>query len=507
MNHWVRSLDAVDRSIRTVQFRWQKASPQQRRTAGTVAGSAAVGLTIAVTAVAVTGPWDSGQRTAERAWATDRAADSGQDHTDDGRGGPPADTDEKAAASAQPVLAGLGEDGEPPTEKGLEKALKPLLEKSGLGDVTAVSVADAVSGEELYSSKGTDPLTPASTIKLATGAAALLALGPEHRIATQAVWDAARERVVLVGGGDPTLTEKQLAKLADITAKTLKERDEEPRSVGFDTSRYTGPGQHPIGVNNNIAPLTPLMLNGARVDDSRHGPAPRAVNPAADAAVSFADLLRERGVDTQRTVSAKAPKGWDKTSETRGEALLGEHESPSLATLVERMLIHSDNDIAEALARQTALADGTKADFKGSEKAVKARLNELQLPMKGTRFADGSGLSRTDRLSASFLTTLLARAAEPDRPELRPLLTGLPVAGFSGTLGNRYATDQAAAGAGLVRAKTGTLTGVNSLAGTVVDAEGRLLTFALITTGARDPRAAQDALDALAASLAACGCR
>jgi D-alanyl-D-alanine carboxypeptidase/D-alanyl-D-alanine-endopeptidase (penicillin-binding protein 4) len=76
------------------------------------------------------------------------------------------------------------------------------------------------------------------------------------------------------------------------------------------------------------------------------------------------------------------------------------------------------------------------------------------------------------------------------------------VAGFTGTLSTRY-TDGAA---GVVRAKTGTLTGVNALAGTVVDRDGRLLAFAFLAadTASRDP--AQAALDRAATALAACGC-
>lgn len=516
MNLWVRFLDAVDTPLRTARHRWHTTPLPQRRSWQTVAGSAAVGLTVAVTAVAATGPWDSGQRTAERAWAADREPDSGQDHIDDGRPGPGKDA--RPRASAPPVLGSLDEGGKAPSDKGLGKALKSLLKSSALGKQTTVSVGDALSGKELYAAKGGEAIVPASTIKIATGAAALTALGAEHRIATRAVWDEGKKRVVLVGGGDPTLTEKQLASLAKATAANVEKRELKPKTLGYDTSRYAGPRQHPIGVNDNIAPLTPLMLNAARVDDSTSGPAPRAVDPAADAAVRFAELLRDRGVDTQRTVGAQAPKGWadkvtdaddadDSDDKDADTALLGEHRSAPLATLVERMLLHSDNDIAEALARQTALATDRKADFGGAEKAVRSQLEKLDLPMKGTRFADGSGLSRSDRVSATFLTTLLARAAEPDRAELRPLLTGLPVAGFNGTLGGRYSTPESAKGAGLVRAKTGTLTGVNSLAGTVVDAEGRLLTFALVTTGARDPKAAQNSLDALASKLATCGCR
>jgi D-alanyl-D-alanine carboxypeptidase/D-alanyl-D-alanine-endopeptidase (penicillin-binding protein 4) len=169
------------------------------------------------------------------------------------------------------------------------------------------------------------------------------------------------------------------------------------------------------------------------------------------------------------------------------------------------MLTSSDNDIAEALARQTALATGRPASFDGAAGAVRKQLERLDLPLSGARFADGSGLDRTDRVSAVLLAQLLVRAADPDHPELRSLLTGLPIAGFSGTLRSRYADSPA--GSGMVRAKTGTLTGVHTLAGTVVDADGRLLAFAFMTNDTPGGPAAQAALDRLASALANCGCR
>lgn len=171
-----------------------------------------------------------------------------------------------------------------------------------------------------------------------------------------------------------------------------------------------------------------------------------------------------------------------------------------MAGLVERMLTNSDNDIAEALARQTALASGQPASFEGAEKAVAARLAALGVDAAGSRFADGSGLNRADKVSAGLLTGLLTKAADPQRPELRPVLTGLPVAGFTGTLRGRNAGTSPAAG--LLRAKTGTLTGVNSLSGTVVDSSGRLLAFAFLTANSPGPEGAEKALDKLAAAVA-----
>ncbi len=169
------------------------------------------------------------------------------------------------------------------------------------------------------------------------------------------------------------------------------------------------------------------------------------------------------------------------------------------------MLTYSDNDIAEALPWHTARATGYPASFAGGRAAVTARLERLGLPVSGAHLADGSGLDRADKVSAGLLARLLARAASPDQPALRPVLTGLPVAGFTGTLRDRYGKE--AVGRGVVRAKTGTLYGVNTLAGTVVDAYGRLLTFAFLTNGSTDPAAAQRVLDRLASAVANCGCR
>jgi D-alanyl-D-alanine carboxypeptidase/D-alanyl-D-alanine-endopeptidase (penicillin-binding protein 4) len=94
------------------------------------------------------------------------------------------------------------------------------------------------------------------------------------------------------------------------------------------------------------------------------------------------------------------------------------------------------------------------------------------------------------------------------------VLTGLPVAGWSGTLTDRYATDGprddllAATASGEVRAKTGTLNGVSSLAGMTVDDDGRLLVFAVLADrlAPGGTAAAERALDRVAATLAACGC-
>ncbi|MGH3949120.1 MAG: D-alanyl-D-alanine carboxypeptidase, partial [Pseudonocardiaceae bacterium] len=94
---------------------------------------------------------------------------------------------------------------------------------------------------------------------------------------------------------------------------------------------------------------------------------------------------------------------------------------------------------------------------------------------------------------------------DPRTAKLRPLLAGLPVAGGTGTLDERYDRAPAATGKGWVRAKTGTLSEVNTLAGMVLDADGRVLVFAFMSAGSPANKA-RPALDAIAATLRRCGC-
>ncbi|WP_329119165.1 D-alanyl-D-alanine carboxypeptidase/D-alanyl-D-alanine endopeptidase [Streptomyces sp. NBC_01465] len=452
-----------------------------------IAGSTALGLVIATGAVALAGPWDSGQRKAERDRAASRAPGGGAHHQAPARVKAPA-----PAPSAPGVLAVLGAPGNVPAGKSLSAVLDPLLSDPALGSVRTAAVIDTATGRQLYGSGADRPMTPASTVKLATTTAALSALGPDHRIATTVRASADGKHLTLVGGGDPTLSKDRLRALADDTVRVLRDRGVTSVSLSYDISLYSGPQIHPIGINDNIAPVVALMTDEGRVDGSDHGPAPRTGDPAGDTARTFAGMLKDRGV-TADTDSAPA-------GAPAGSTPIARTNSDPLSALVERALTNSDNDLAEALARQTALAAGEPASFEGAGRAVKAELAKLQLPVEDAQFADGSGLDRNDRVTASLLARVLARAADPASPRLRPVLTGLPIAGFSGTLADRYTGS--ASGTGLVRAKTGTLTGVNTLAGTVVAADGRLLSFAFLASDTASPYTAQPALDRLATALA-----
>jgi D-alanyl-D-alanine carboxypeptidase/D-alanyl-D-alanine-endopeptidase (penicillin-binding protein 4) len=174
---------------------------------------------------------------------------------------------------------------------------------------------------------------------------------------------------------------------------------------------------------------------------------------------------------------------------------------------VERALETSDNEATEVLARHVGLAAGDEGSTVAGVRAITRTLAGLGVPTEGLVLRDGSGLSRQGRIPAATLLGTLAVAAADDRPDLRPVLTGLPVAGATGSLAVRFG-DGDPAGPGLVRAKTGTLTGVHGLAGLVTTADGAVLPFVLAADRVPLGRDldARVALDRAAAALAGCRC-
>ena len=182
--------------------------------------------------------------------------------------------------------------------------------------------------------------------------------------------------------------------------------------------------------------------------------------------------------------------------------------SPQLREIAAHVLALSDNEAAEVLLRHVALATGRPGTFAAGVQAVREVLGRLGVYLNGARLYDGSGLSRQDALRLPTILGVLALAAGPGHRDLRSVVTELPIAGFSGTLGYRFAEPGTQAARGLARAKTGTLTGVHGLAGVVTDRTGAVLSFALVAdqVARRDTLDARDALDRLVARLAGCGC-
>ncbi|WP_245753472.1 D-alanyl-D-alanine carboxypeptidase/D-alanyl-D-alanine endopeptidase [Geodermatophilus ruber] len=408
--------------------------------------------------------------------------------------------------SAEPVLASLSLEAPVPAGRALQTELDPLLSVPALGGGVSAQVVDVATGELLLDRDGDDPATPASTAKLLTAVAALTTLGPEETLETTVVAGAGPGEVVLVGGGDPTLSRTApsqtypgaatMADLAEQVRAALPAGTEVTRVV-VDNSLFSGPltadGWGPDDAPSSYAaPITAAAVDGARVEP---GGLARSGQPGLDAGMALADAL---GVPGATVALGDAPVG---------AGALGTVASAPIARLAEQAVSQSDNVLAEALARHVALARDLPATFEGAAEAVTGAVAEAGFDTAGLELADGSGLSLRDRIPVALLADVLVGAATGAPAEISAMLSGLPVAGYDGTLAERGDEDPATA-PGAVRAKTGTLLGVHALAGTVVTADGRLLVFAVIADEAPGDRAAAEAaLDDVAAALARCGCR
>ncbi len=412
-----------------------------------------------------------------------------------------------------PALGPLPQGAPTPNPAGLVRTLNAPSADPALGNLSGVVIdASAPRGAPpLWQRDPNEGMVPGSVTKLLTAAAALLTLNPTDRLATRVVPGPEPDSVVLVGGGDPTLTALPVgrdsvypepARIDQLAADTRKAVGRPITKVYTDTSLWTGPelatSWGPGDVQSgDVTPMTALMLDGGRPDPTVQDGQPRSTDPAQDAGKAFAKAVGAREVEPGKAAPGVRP--------------LASVSSPPVATLVENMLTASDNVTAEAMARQVAIERKVDPSFDGGARAVTDALSQAGYDTNGLVLNDGSGLSPNNRISTTLLGSVLASAAAvsknpTDVQYLRPILTGLPVAGGGGTLADRFADGRSVAGRGVVRAKTGTLTGASSLAGVVSDVDGRLLVFAFISNGT-SPADARPRLDALAATLSRCGCR
>lgn len=376
------------------------------------------------------------------------------------------------------------------------------------GDSVGVVVADRVTGEVLADVDGDTPREPASTAKLLTAVAATSALGPDTTVETRVVQEGPG-RIVLVGGGDVMLAagagdpdavngRAGLADLADEAARALTLAGTTEVTLAVDDTLFSGPDVAPGWTPGDLAlgymaRVSPIAVNIAKTRDEPYPP--RHADPTLHAAATFAGLLRERGIAVSgEPVRAAASASAQPLAAVR---------SASVREMVQYLLQTSDNTVTEVVGRLVALDAGLPGSFQGATRAVLAEVQSLGVSVDGAVLADCSGLADGSALPTRLLVDLL-RTADED-PALRTVLVDLPVAGWQGTLAERYLDRPAR---GLVRAKTGSLVGVTSLAGTVVTREGRQLVFAVVAD--RTPPGGQlgprRVVDAFVQQLAGCGC-
>jgi D-alanyl-D-alanine carboxypeptidase/D-alanyl-D-alanine-endopeptidase (penicillin-binding protein 4) len=345
---------------------------------------------------------------------------------------------------------------------------------------TGAIAVDLQSGETVFSSNARLALLPASAEKLPVSFAALRVLGPRFRFRTEVVAAGTRSGRVwngnlwLVGYGDPTLTRADLERLARRFAATGI-RTVAGRVLGDDShfdARRAALGWKPSYLGVESRPLSALSVAGttfAGTDGS-----------AAAAARAFVEALERRGV----TVTGNPGAG-----RADDDALTVAFDlSERLSNVLRLVNGESDNFAAEMLLKELGATAGEPGSTAGGARVVRAALRSAGVPRAGVRLADGSGLSRFDRLTVRALAAIL-RAGAADPAISGAFVSSLAIAGISGTLEQRLATRPTR---GRVIAKTGTTNRASALAGFV----RRRYVFAILHNGSPVPywtaRSAQD---------------
>jgi D-alanyl-D-alanine carboxypeptidase len=304
----------------------------------------------------------------------------------------------------------------------------------------SVSLIDVSTGEVVFESNAFSQRKPASTMKILAAAASLKHLQPEQVFTTRVSIANVPDAIVIDGEFDPWVA-------MDHRVATKMNRTSFPR-IGFNSLSRVKESS-----GGSIKKLK-VYYNGIYANE----------------VASYKAFYKKRGVKAT----------FVKVTDEKASALVSEEilisESPKVVKMMDWFLLWSDNQLSERMAKLASKYAGNEFNDEGvaitfAEILISFGINPAQMEV-----IDASGLSRENKVTAHVLAQLLYKIHSD--PVLSKLIEGLPVGGKSGTLQSRY-IKTAPDAVGLVKAKTGTLSGTVSLAGYVQSGD-REYAFAII---------------------------
>lgn len=386
------------------------------------------------------------------------------------------------------------------------------MAKPDLAKKLGVEIADAETGQVLLKQHENAAMTPASVTKLLSAWVVANTLDLTKPLTTKVVNGASAGKIVLVAGGDTALNPGKgdpdhvnghagLADLAAQVAAALKKAGTTTVSVGVDTSYAPGPltAKHwepGVVAAGYTARIAQLGLSTERATDPAR---PTPADPVRSTQEAFVKALKAKGI--KATVGSKVTAGDEAT-------VLGAVESSPLLDVLGNALQASDNAMIESLTRQAAFHQGVGGSTADVTAFVEKTLKDAGFNLHGVKLADVCGLSPGTTIPPRVLADVLLSGTTGRNKPFGEVLSRLSVGGYNGTLDNRFLQPSNKSAAGDVRAKTGSLTDVASLAGTVVTKDDRVLVFVVISNAARSwgPYGTRAAIDDFVAALQKCGC-
>lgn len=347
-----------------------------------------------------------------------------------------------------------------PWPQSMQHSIDKLLQNSMFEtSQVGLMIYDLTADSVLYQSGARSLMRPASTMKLITAITAIDRLGGSYRLKTSLCYSGeVRDNVLYgdiycVGGFDPRFNSDDLHAFVEAIHK-----------MGVDTIRGSIYADKTMKDNAKWG-------EGWCWDDDNPTLSPLLISRKDNFINRFFDGLREAGIwITGSTGEARRP----------ADANCIVDRFHTIDQILMPMLKESDNLCAEAMFYQIAASTGNRPASARSAKAVEQRLiRKIGLDPSHYRIADGSGLSLYNYVSAELEVRLL-RYAWCNSNILAHLLPALPIAGVDGTLSKRMSGSFTSSN---IKAKTGTLTGISSLAGYCRAANGHDLCFAIINQG------------------------
>ena len=331
----------------------------------------------------------------------------------------------------------------------------PLLESTQLGLMVYDLTADSV----LYSYGAKQTLRPASTMKLLTAVTAIDLLGGEYRLKTSLRYQGSVKDSVLTGDLICVGSMDPMFDISDMRAFV-----ESVRALGVDTIRGRLVAAPSFKEEE-------LLGEGWCWDDDNAQLSSLLVERKDEFMTVFANMLREAGIVVEAPIT---------TAPYSKEALMLCVRSHRLKEILMPMLKESDNLYAESVFYQIAASQGAlTAKAAHARQLVKKELSKAGVTGVLYRIADGSGLSLYNYVTPELMVKLLCYAYRHTNIFMQ-LYPALPIAGQDGTLKKRMTNSSAN---GKVKAKTGTVTGVSSLAGYLTSANGHVLAFGIFNQG------------------------
>ncbi len=384
-------------------------------------------------------------------------------------------------------------------------------------------VVDAQTGRVLLDIRGSEQTPSASVLKVVTAATAMVHL-PSSYTAKTSVYEVPNQpgTLVLVGGGDHTLsamtgtsftTYSRAPRLDTLAARVVQlwSHDFEVKKIILVDEFFGGPSYNSAWkasdrTNGYVSHITSLQIDADRANPdltSRAYSGFRSTDPVMRAGLAFKSSLQDLAPGA-RVVKGKLPTG---------AKLLAQVSSQPMSVWLDHAIKYSDNTETEFIGRHAARGAGLTASFASIQRAATSAMTKLGVDSSGLVMRDASGLAQANRVTPKLVTELLAKIyapntdSAPGQISISAMRDYLPRAGLEGTLAGRFNGANAQARS-FVRAKSGYIPGLYSLAGIVDSRDGGKIAFSAFARSADGKTvgySARAALDAFASRVYQCG--